>query len=71
MADYIIQSTSPAVYLDKGGKAINGFTVYVLFTEFDELHQVNVPTLAAKDVQPAVETLLTQRRALAKLGSSK
>jgi hypothetical protein len=71
MTGYAIQSTAPALYLDKAGKAVNGFTVYVLLTEFDELHNLNVPSLAEKDVKPAVETLLAQRQALAKLGSSK
>jgi hypothetical protein len=71
MAEYTIQSTSPALYLDKGGKAITGFTVYFLLTDFDELHNVNVPTLAEKDVKPAVELILAQRKALAKLGQSK
>ncbi len=71
MDAYTVQSTSPAFYLDKSGKAISGFTVYVYFPEFDEVHSVNVPTLAEKDVKPALETLLQQRRALAKFGQSK
>lgn len=71
MAEYSVQSTSPALYLDKGGKAVNGFTVYFLLTDFDELHNVNVPTLSEKDVKPAIETILAQRKALAKLGQSK
>jgi hypothetical protein len=71
MTEYMITNTAPAIYLDKGGKAINGFTVYVLLIDFDELHNVNVPSLAEKDVKPAVETLLAQRKALAKLGQTK
>ena len=71
MSKYIIQNTAPSLYLDRAGKAVNGFTVYVLFTEFDELHNLNVASLAENVVKPEVEKLLAQREALAKLGQSK
>jgi len=71
MPEYSIQNTAPALYLDRSGKAVNGFTVYVLLTEFDELHNFNVASLSEKDVKPMVETLLSQRKALAKLGQAK
>jgi hypothetical protein len=71
MVNYQIVQTQPAFYLDKSGKAIQGFTVYVYFPEFDEQHLINVPSLAEKDVKPSIEMLLAQRQALAKWGSTK
>ena len=71
MAEYVIQTTAPALYLDRSGKAVSGYTVYVLLTEFDEVHNFNVSSLAESAVKPVVETLLKQRKALANLGQSK
>jgi len=68
MADYKVERTQPTVYIDKGGRAVQGFTVYVLLIDFDEVHELNVPSLAPDVVSEAAEKLLEQRQALAELG---
>jgi len=71
MAEYTVQSTVPTVYLDKAGKAVQGYLVYVYFHEFDEVHQVNTPSLSPTLVKAAAEALLKDRKALVNLGNSK
>jgi len=66
---YRIERTQPTVYLDKGGRPVQGFTVYVMLTDFDEVHEVNVPSLNPTVVGAAVEELLTYRTALSQLGA--
>jgi len=69
MADYSITQTVPNVYLDKRGIAVQGYTVYFLLTAYDEIHQVNVPSLDPKIVAAEVSKVKTNRDALAKLGT--
>ena len=71
MAEYTVQSTAPSIYLDKSGKAVQGFIVYVYFPDFDELHQIQVPSLNPAVVKAAAESLLKDRKALANLGQAK
>lgn len=68
MASYAIERTQPTVYLDKGGRAVRGFAVYVLLVDFDEVHEINVPSLSPDIVSEAIESLIEQRTALAGLG---
>jgi hypothetical protein len=70
MANYQITNTTPSIYLDKGGKAVTGYTVSVLFPEFDEVHTIQVPSLAMDQVKAAIDSLYAQRAALAKLGQT-
>jgi len=69
MATYKIERTQSSVYLDKAGRPVKGFAVYVFLVEFDELHELNVPNLSADVVQAAVNELLERRSALAELGA--
>ena len=69
MPTYVVERTQPTVYLDKAGRPVQGFAVYVLLTDFDELHEVRVPSLSPDAVQVAVELLLGQRTALTALGA--
>ena len=69
MPTFVVERTQPTVYLDKAGRPVQGYAVYVLLTEFDELHEVRVPSLSPDIVQAAVELLLEQRAALAALGA--
>jgi len=69
MARFKIERTQPTVYLDKAGRPVRGFVVYVLLTEFDELHELNVPSLLAEVVQAAADQLVEYRDALASLGA--
>lgn len=63
-----VLGTQNNVYVDRSGQAVNGYAVRVLLVEFDEVHTVNVPNLQAETVKTAVESLLSQRRALVDLG---
>lgn len=69
MASYNIERTQPTVYLDKGGRAVQGFTVYVLLADFDEVHELRVPSLSPDIVSEAAKALVEQRTALAELGA--
>ena len=66
---YKVERTQPTVYLDKGGRPVQGFVVYVFLADFDEVHEVNVPSLNPTVVGAAVEELLTYRTALSQLGA--
>jgi hypothetical protein len=65
---YEVQGTANTVYIDKSGQAINGYNVRVLAIEFDEVHVIQVTSLAPDVVKAAIESLLANRRALADLG---
>lgn len=67
----MVTQTVPTVYLDKRGVAVQGFIVYFLLPEFDEVHEVRVPNLAESTVKGEIETLYKQRKALTTMGSSK
>ncbi len=66
--DYKIISTRPNVYLNKLNQAVNGFQITVEFTNFDELHLVDVADLDSNTVSTTIENLLAKREALANLG---
>ena len=68
MGNYRIEKTQPTVYLDKGGKPVRGFLVTVDFTDYDEVHELQVKALSPDVVAEAVETLLAERDALSELG---
>jgi len=68
MAIYKVTHTAPAVYADKGGKPVRGFVVTVLLTQFDEQHEVYVPSLDPKVVREAIAVLYNDRAALDDLG---
>lgn len=70
MSNYQVTNTTPTIYIDKGGKAVTGYTVSLLFPEFDEVHTIQVPSLAIDQIKAAADTLYNQRTALAKLGQS-
>jgi len=68
MSSYRVERTQPTVYIDKGGRAVQGFTVYVHLVDFDEIHELNVPSLSPDVVSEAADRLVEQRTALAELG---
>ena len=68
MGNYQVTNTTTSIYLDKGGKAVNGYTISLYFPEFDEVHTLQLPSLAMDQVKAAGDLLYTQRAALAKLG---
>jgi len=68
MANYKVERTQPTVYIDKGGRPIQGFIVYVHLVDFDEIHELSVPSLSPDIVSAAADDLIEQRQALAELG---
>ncbi len=65
---YTIENTSDTVYLDRSNKAIKGYIVVVNLLDYNELHEVNVPSLDKDTVQKAVEKLIKDRESLNALG---
>jgi hypothetical protein len=65
--EYNVIATQPWTYLDKTGRVVNGYRVFVAFPKFDETHQVEVPTLAPEVVKRAIEEVLSQRKNIAAL----
>lgn len=65
---YQIETTRPEPYLDDLGKVVQGFTVTVKLTEFDELQEIQVSSLSPEIVKPIIEKLLSDREALRDLG---
>jgi hypothetical protein len=68
MADYTIERSQSATYVDNSGNVVDGFRVFVAFPEFDELHRFNVPNLDVETVTDVAEKFLNQRRLLSDLG---
>jgi len=68
MSNYVVERTQPTMYLDKGGKPVRGFVVYVNLIQWDELHEVNVPSLKPEVVESAIQELIEYRTALQELG---
>lgn len=69
MTKYTIERTTPTVYLDARGNAVQGFIVFVHLLEYDEVHELRLPTIDTKAVQKAADKLVSDRDALASLGS--
>ena len=67
MANYYIESTQSTIYLDKAGRAVNGYLVYVYLKDYDEVHEMRVKSLSADVVVEAAEALVEQRDAIAEL----
>ena len=70
MTQYVIEKTTPTVYLDAGGRPVRGFLVTVEFPDYREIHEIQVPTLNPDVVRDAIETLLADRDELATLGGA-
>jgi len=67
MAEFTIDRTTPTVYIDKSGKPVQGYLIQLTLLEFDEVHELRVPSLTKSVVEKAAKDLLAQRRALAEL----
>lgn len=65
---YQIEKTRPDPYLDETGSVVNGFSVRVRFTAFDEVHEIQTPDLKPDTVKNLIEDLLSQREAISDLG---
>jgi hypothetical protein len=60
--DYIVTATQNYDYLDAHRQLVHGYRVYFTITEFQENHQVDVPSLAPEVVKSAVERVVKQRK---------
>ncbi len=65
---YKVERAESTVYLDKGGKPVTGYVLTVYLPEFDELHDVKVPTLDPDAAKAAIGALIEHRKNLATLG---
>ncbi len=70
MSKYQVEKTAPTTYLDARGNAVKGFVVFVHLTDYDESHEVYVPSLDENTVKKAIEKLVTNRDKLANLGAT-
>ena len=69
MSEYAITKTQPTVYLDAGGRPVRGFLVSFAIPEYDELHEIQLPTLDPSVVGEAIEKFIASRDAIAELGA--
>jgi hypothetical protein len=68
MADFIVGTTTSTRYVDGAGDIVSGYTVYVEFPEFDEVHKFDVPNIRPETINAVASDFLANRRALAELG---
>lgn len=68
MPKYTVVSVQNTVYLDKGGKAVNGYIVTASLPDYNEELQVKVPNIEPATVKAELDKLTANRDALAKLG---
>jgi len=65
---FTITKTRDTTYLDEHNDPIEGYEVYVIFTQWNEGHRFNVPTLDAKLIEERALELIAAREALDALG---
>lgn len=66
-AIYTIEAQQPQTYIDQG-VPVTGFLIQARLHEFNELVQINVPSLEPELIDARIQELLDQRRKLAELG---
>lgn len=69
MARYVIERTQNTVYVDRSGRPVSGYLVYVTLLDYNETHELRVETLEPDVVSQAVDQLIERRSALAALGA--
>ena len=67
--NYTIDKTFPTIYLDSRNNAVQGFVVVIHLIDYDEMHELRVPSLAPNVVKKAADELAANRDALANLGN--
>lgn len=67
--NFTVLSARPTVYTDAGGSPVKGFMVRFSLDDFNEIHQVETPTLDPATVKASILALATQRQALADLST--
>ena len=71
MKKYTVINTVPSTFINALGKVVTGYVVTVNLIKWNEMHQLQVPTLDNAVVSKAVEELYQQREGLDKLGDEK
>ena len=69
MVVYKILRTIGSVYIDDGGKPVNGYSVYFNVAEFGANHSVSVPDIKPETVDNAIMTIIERLRLLQGLGT--
>ena len=67
MAEYKVERVQPTVYLNGGGKPVRGFLVRVSLARWNEIHELEMPTLDPDKVREEIEALIALREELDKL----
>ncbi len=70
MSDYVFQRAVSTPFVDRSNQIVNGFTIYVEFPDFDEVHTFNVPDIEADTIDETARTFLEKRRTANALGES-
>ena len=65
--DYEVLNTRSTMYQNKAGKVIRGYSVEYVLLDFDEYHELQVPSLDLDTIKEAIESVLEQRKKLAEL----
>jgi len=63
--EFTIDSTQPYTFLDNTRQVVNGFRVYFTINAYNEPHFVDVRSLDPAVVNPTVQKVVDQRKALA------
>jgi hypothetical protein len=67
MAEYKVERVQPTVYLDSGGRPTRGYMIRVSLTKWNEIHDLEMPTLDPDKVREEIEALIALREELDKL----
>jgi hypothetical protein len=62
-----ITATQPFTYLDQNKQLVNGYRVFFFIPEFNENHEVHVPSLDKVVVKAAIDKIFRQRKDLSTL----
>lgn len=67
-AKYKVESTAPTMYINAKNQTVQGYIVYIQLTDYNELHEIRVPSLDTNVVKTAADKLLADRNNLASIG---
>jgi len=71
MTTYSIVSTEPTIYQNGSKQIVNGVLVRILLTDYNEVHEVRVPSMSVEAVKAEADRIVKERDALAALGTNK
>ena len=65
--EFTVLATQPWTYLDPTNRVVNGFRVFFRIVQFDEVHEIMVPSLAPEVVKAAISRVVKERTDLSKI----